>query len=85
MQDAGELDEEAQAAKAAGDEAQAQAGPATASTAASDDGGVVAAPPPAPETVAVEHEQELPDHVEGVKEEVELNSLAQQPEALEEA
>jgi hypothetical protein len=35
--------------------------------------------------VAVEHEQELPDHEEGVEEEGELISLVQQPEAVEEA
>jgi hypothetical protein len=55
------------------------------SPAALDDGGVAAAPLPAPETVAVEHEQELPDHEEGVEEEGELISLVQQPEAMEEA
>ena len=38
-----------------------------------------------PETVAVEREQELPDHEEGVEEEGELISLVQQLEAVEEA
>jgi hypothetical protein len=35
--------------------------------------------------VAVEHDQELPDHEEGVEEEGEPISLVQQPEAVEEA
>ena len=83
MKEAGEMDDEEQEVKETDDEEKEQAGPATAS--ALDGGGVAAASPPAPETVAVEHEQELPDHEEGVEEEGELISLVQQPEAVEEA
>ena len=77
------MDDEEQEVKETGDEEKEQAGPATAS--ALDGGGVAAASPPAPETVAIEHEQEKPDHEEGVEEEGELISLVQQPEAVEEA
>ena len=47
-------------------------------------GGGAAAAPPLSETVAVEREQEQPDHEEGVEEEGEFISLVQQPEAVEE-
>jgi hypothetical protein len=40
--------------------------------------------PPLSETVAVEREQEQPDHEEGVQEEGEFISLVQQPEVVEE-
>ena len=83
MKEAGDMDDEEQEVKESGDDEKEQAGPATAS--ALDGGGVAAASSPAPETVAIEHEQEKPDHEEGVEEEGELISLVQQPEAVEEA
>ena len=83
MKEAGEMDDEEQEVKETDDEEKEQAGPATAS--ALDGGGVAAASPPAPETVAIEHKQEKPDHEEGVEEEGELFSLVQQPEAVEKA
>jgi hypothetical protein len=83
MKEAGDMDDEEQEVKETDDEEKEQAGPATAS--ALDGGGAAAAPPPAPETLAIEHEQEKPDHEEGVEEEGELISLVQQPEAVEEA
>ena len=83
MKEAGDMDDEEQEVKETDDEEKEQAGPATAS--ALDGGGVAAASSPAPETVAIEYEQEKPDHEEGVEEEGELISLVQQPEAVEEA
>ena len=76
------LDDEEQEAeeKGAGKEGQAGSAPPAGESV----GGGAAAAPPLSETVAVEREQEQPDHEEGVEEEGEFISLVQQPEAVEE-
>jgi hypothetical protein len=76
------LDDEEQEAeeKGAGKEGQAGSAPPAGESV----GGGAAAAPPLSETVAVEREQEQPDHEEGVEEEGEFISLVQKPEAVEE-